>query len=375
MKITHFFLAVVLVFGLHACHGTGNPKLEKGMYAKIKTDKGDILLTLEFEKVPITVANFVSLAEGSNKNVAESLRGKKYYDGIKFHRVVPNFVIQGGDPDGTGEGGPGYSFEDEFPKDENGKLLFKHDSKGILSMANSGPDTNGSQFFITHRATPHLDGRHSVFGHVVEGLEVVDSIAQGDVMSKVQIIRVGRDAQRFDAAKIMDDYLKEFEKAKAQQVEAQKEAIEKLPETKAKAAAYFVEMKAKAKTLPSGLKIYTLEEGTGNKPTSEDKVKVNYAGYFPDGGLFDTSWEEIAKKYGQWDAGRSKRKQYAPFPAPYNNSARLVPGFKEGLLRMNYGEKALLFIPSHLGYGESGAGKVIPPNADLVFEVQIVDKQ
>lgn len=375
MKYFNVLLFVFALLSIESCHSLENSKLDDGLYAKIITDKGNILIKLEFEKVPITVANFVSLAEGNNKNVKESLRGRPYYDGLTFHRVVPNFVIQGGDPDGNGSGGPGYKFQDEFPKDDEGKLLFTHYKAGTLSMANAGPGTNGSQFFITHKETPHLDGKHSVFGYVVEGLEVVNAIAQGDVIKKIEILRIGKKAKSFEAAKLIDETLKADEERLVKEAEVQKKALEDLPKTMEAKANFFKEAKLKAKTLASGLKLYVTEEGTGEKPESTAQVLVNYAGYFTDGNLFDTNWADIAKTYGKYNANRAQQNGYRPFPAPYNNEARLIPGFREGLLQMNYGDKALLFIPSHLGYGETGAGNVIPPNTDLVFEIQIVNQK
>ncbi len=175
-------------------------KKETGIFAEIETNKGKILIQLEYQKAPITVANFIALSEGTNSEVKdEKLKGKPFYDGLKFHRVIADFMIQGGDPAGNGSGGPGFSFKDEFTD-------LKHDKPGILSMANSGPKTNGSQFFITHKATPWLDGKHTVFGNVVTGMDVVNSIAQDDVIVKITIIRKGSEAKKFDAAKIFTDY-------------------------------------------------------------------------------------------------------------------------------------------------------------------------
>jgi cyclophilin family peptidyl-prolyl cis-trans isomerase len=181
-------------------------KKQEGIFDEFNTTKGKIVVELEFKKTPITVANFVSLAEGKNTKADAKFKGKPYYNGLKFHRVIADFMIQGGCPDGTGASGPGYKFDDEIVSD------LKHSGKGILSMANAGPATNGSQFFITHKATPWLDGKHTVFGHVVSGLEIVDKIAQDDVMTSVKIIRVGKEAKKFNAEKIFADYFinKEF---------------------------------------------------------------------------------------------------------------------------------------------------------------------
>lgn len=173
------------------------PKLEKGLYAELETSKGIILIKLAMDSVPLTVANFVGLAEGKIKNNAKA-SGVPYYDSLKFHRVIANFMIQGGDPEGTGRGGPGYSFKDEFVPQ------YKFTGPGILAMANSGPGTNGSQFFITHVATPWLDNRHTIFGFVVTGQNVVDAIQQDDIIKHVKIIRVGKPAKKFKAAKVFE---------------------------------------------------------------------------------------------------------------------------------------------------------------------------
>ncbi len=358
MKIVKILVIAFLALTF-SCKPTKYTNLEKGLYANMHTNKGDILLKLEFEKVPVTVGNFVSLADGTNTYVTDSLKGKPYYNGVLFHRVVKNFVIQGGDPTGTGEGDPGYKFMDEFPKDENGNLLLKHDRAGILSMANSGPSTNGSQFFITLRATPKLDGKHSVFGSVVKGQDVVNSIVQNDTILEVEIVKIGASAKRFNAAKAFSDGYEVFAK----------KVLEASAKTKREIEAY----REKATELPSGLKMYIIETKNGISPKKGVKVTVNYAGYFTDGKLFDTSFKDVAKAYGVYSEVRDKQHGYAPFTTVYSSEARLIPGFKEGLQQLKIGDKAMLFIPAHLGYGAQGAGNVIPPNTDLVFVVELVD--
>ena len=359
---------LIVMLSLSSCKSTKYNDLDDGLYADVQTSKGDIVLKLEYEKTPITVANFVSLAEGNNAYVDEKFKGKPFYDGLKFHRVVKDFIVQGGDPRGNGSGGPGYRFEDEFPMDDSGNLVLSHDAAGTLSMANPGPDSNGSQFFITHKETKFLDGRHTVFGHVIIGQDVVDSIQKDDVINKIEILRVGKSAKKFDAASVFNTYFKKIE-------EEQEELEKKKKETKEKFLKFVEDNEAKATVLPSGLKIISIKKGSAVKPKTGSKVQVYYAGYFTTGDLFDSNIKEVAQLQNKYDNVRDQRGGYKPFPMDYSPDAALIPGFREGLQQMNYGDKILVLIPSHLGYGEQGSRGVIPPNTDLIFELEIVDDQ
>ena len=358
-------IIIVLSLLVISCKPTKYADLDDGLYANMETNKGDILLKLEFEKTPVTVANFVSLATGTNKYVVGPLNGKKYYNGLIFHRVLKDFMIQSGDPKGTGEGDPGYQFSDEFPVDSIGNLLLKHDKVGILSMANSGPATNGSQFFITHKETSWLDGKHTVFGNVVSGQAVVDSIIQNDTIRNIEIITIGKVAKKFDAQKEFSSFYDKYQKEL-------KDKEEKMQLAAANTLAKINKYAAEAKELPSGLKLVITETKNGELPPKGSNVKVNYVGYFTDGRLFDTSYKEVAIAYGTYNEAKDKQNGYAPFTAIYGPDARLIAGFKEGLQKMKIGDKAMLFIPFHLGYGVQGAGNVVPPNTDLVFELELV---
>ena len=360
------------------------PATIEGIFATIATNKGDIVLELEYKKAPVTVANFITLAEGKNEFVTQkNLKGKPFFDGLKFHRVIKDFMIQGGDPSGNGSGGPGYAFKDEFTD-------LKHDKPGILSMANSGPTTNGSQFFITHKATPWLDGKHTVFGHVTEGMSIVNAIAQNDVVTKITIVRKGALAQKFDAPKVFADYFnnKSEDQKKQDLVNAENKAKQAAIEAEAKKAytekygpviaakkAYFTATKATATTTPSGLTYKITEKGTGVKPTNGTQFYFHYAGYFEDGTLFDSSYETVSKSYGKFDANRAAQNGYQAFPFEAGKKDGMIPGFIEGLENMAFGDKAVVFIPSNLAYGERGAGGVIPPNTTLVFELEMLEKQ
>ena len=360
------------------------PATIEGIFATIATNKGDIVLELEYKKAPVTVANFIALAEGKNTFVTQkNLKEKPFFDGLKFHRVIKDFMIQGGDPSGNGSGGPGYAFKDEFTD-------LKHDKPGILSMANSGPTTNGSQFFITHKATPWLDGKHTVFGHVTEGMSIVNAIAQNDVVTKITIVRKGALAQKFDAPKVFADYFnnKSEDQKKQDLVNAENKAKQAAIEAEAKKAytekygpviaakkAYFTATKATATTTPSGLTYKITEKGTGIKPTNGTQFYFHYAGYFEDGTLFDSSYETVSKSYGKFDANRAAQNGYQAFPFEAGKKDGMIPGFIEGLENMAFGDKAVVFIPSNLAYGERGAGGVIPPNTTLVFELEMLEKQ
>ena len=307
--------------------------MNDGLYAKFHTSKGEILVALEFEKTPGTVGNFVGLAEGNLENEAKP-QGNPYYDGLVFHRVIPDFMVQGGDPKGTGVGGPGYQFEDEIHPD------LKHDRPGILSMANAGPGTNGSQFFITHVATPWLDGKHTVFGHVVEGQDVVDAIKQGDKIEKLEIVREGDAAKNFNAV----ETFRLFNGAKAEREAAAKKQQEEL----------MGELSQGFEKTESGLRYKMVSEGNGKKAEKGKTVSVHYKGMLADGTVFDSSY---------------KRKQPIDFPL---GKGHVIEGWDEGIQLLKEGDKARFVIPSHLGYGSRGAGGVIPPNATLVFDVELM---
>jgi peptidyl-prolyl cis-trans isomerase A (cyclophilin A) len=306
----------------------------EGIYAKFETTKGVILVELTHKKTPGTVGNFVSLAEGTQTNNHKK-EGEPYYNGLKFHRVIPDFMIQGGCPQGTGVGGPGYQFDDEFHPE------LKHNKAGTLSMANAGPATNGSQFFITHGTTDWLDGKHTVFGYVVEGQEIVDQIAQGDLIQSLTIERHGVEAQAWDALKAFESFKSSGEERKKAAAEAAEKALASLTDGMEKTA--------------SGLYYQITKEGAGAPPEKGAKVAVHYRGTLTDGTVFDSSYQ---------------RNQPIEFAV---GVGQVIPGWDEGIMLLKKGGAAKLVIPSDLAYGSQGAGGVIPPDATLVFEVELVD--
>ncbi|MHC0440930.1 MULTISPECIES: peptidylprolyl isomerase [Flavobacterium] len=308
--------------------------MENGIYAKFNTSKGSILVKLTHDLTPGTVGNFVALAEGNMENKVKP-QGQKFYDGLNFHRVIADFMIQGGCPKGTGTGDPGYKFDDEFIPS------LKHDRPGVLSMANSGPGTNGSQFFITHVPTPWLDGKHTVFGHVVEGQDVVDAVAQGDALETLEIIRVGEEAEKWNA-------IEAFISLKGARMK--REAA-----LKAESEAKMEQLAAGFDRTESGLRYKMIQKGEGKRAEAGKTVSVHYEGSLENGKVFDSSYPR--KKPIEFKLG----------------IGQVIEGWDEGIALLQVGDKARFVIPSDLAYGPSGAGGVIPPNATLVFDVELMD--
>jgi FKBP-type peptidyl-prolyl cis-trans isomerase len=312
--------------------------MKEGLYAEIQTNKGKILLDLEFEKCPMTVANFIGLAEGTIPN-KEKKKAVPYYDGLKFHRVIDNFMVQGGCPKGSGVGGPGYNFPDEFHPE------LKHISPGILSMANSGPGTNGSQFFITHIATDWLDNKHTVFGNVINGMDIVNSIKQDDILENITINRVGDAAIKFDAPTIFANKVKNFEEN--QQEKQKKEAMKVLVQIN--------EKYPNARTTESGLIIANEIKGEGMEALAGKVVSVHYTGRLMNGTVFDSSV----------DRGE---------PIEFTlGSGMVIKGWDEGIAELKVGGKATFIIPHHLAYGDNGHPPIIPAKSTLEFDVELID--
>ena len=308
--------------------------MQDGLYAKFNTNKGTILVNLEFEKTPGTVGNFVALAEGNMENSAKP-QGTPYYDGLKFHRVIQDFMVQGGCPQGTGTGNPGYKFDDEFHPD------LKHSGPGVLSMANAGPGTNGSQFFITHIATDWLDGNHTVFGNVIEGQDIVDTIAQGDEIETLEIVKVGAAAEKFNAI----EAFRTFEGAREKRIAEERAA--KAGELEKYAAGFEV--------TESVLRYQIIQKGDGAQAEKGKTVSVHYKGTLTDGTVFDSSY-----------------KRNAPIDFVLG-MGQVIAGWDEGVALLKVGDKARFVIPSDLAYGSRGAGGAIPPDANLIFDVELVN--
>jgi peptidyl-prolyl cis-trans isomerase A (cyclophilin A) len=334
-----------------------------GIYAKFETSKGNIYTLLEHKQTPLTVSNFVGLAEGTNSNTAKPL-GTPYFDGLIFHRIIPNFMIQGGCPLKNGSGDPGYSFGDEL--DQSGPLAKNGYKRGVLAMANRGPNTNGSQFFIMHNDYS-LPFSYAIFGHVVQGIEVVDSIASlprnpadrplneaNATINKVVILRKGKEAEAWDATKTFEAEKAGYDKKQADREAAAKAKAEADAAAQAKAdEAALVELSRGFQKTASGL-LYKIEaEGSGANPMATNTVKVHYEGKFLDGKVFDSSIQR-----GQ------------PIEFALN---QVIPGWTEGVQLIKRGGKIKLLIPPDLGYGKNGYPGAIPPNSWLQFYVELID--
>ena len=369
------------------------PDLEDGLYAEIVTSKDTMIAKLFYDKVPVTVANFVALAEGNHPMVDEVYKGKRFYDSLTFHRVMDQFMIQGGDPLGSGAGNPGYRFTADFDPS------LKHDKPGVLSMANSGNvNTNGSQFFITEVPDPSLDAFnedgtlkpcdqprvscHSVFGQLVKGIEVQDAISNVEVgrgnkpvtpvyMVEVNIIRKGSAAKAFNAAQVFESQLKDVEEdIQGLLSEGKRLKEEKMNAAIAETKPLLDEYMANATEFPSGLKKYLISSGTDEKPNTGQAAMIAYEGYFPDGRLFDSNVKAVAEKYGAFDARREAMGGYGATRMVVSPDAALIAGFKEAIATMTVGEKAFFYLPYHLAYGEGGRPG-IPPKSDLTFVLEM----
>ncbi len=338
-KIVLFFVLAFSILSFGGCDTMENSlkaiEGKDGVFAIIETTRGNIVLQLYYKETPLTVTNFVGLAEGT----LDAANGKPYYDGLKFHRVISkangdkqDFMIQGGDPTGTGMGGPGYRFADEIVPN------LKFSGPGVLAMANAGAGTNGSQFFITHVATPWLDGKHTIFGKVITGQNVVNKTLQNDVMKKITIVRQGEEAQKFTATQAdFDRIVKENENKARSQLEA-----------------YMDKYSTGFEKLDNGLRYKILKEGKGEKVGTGKKVTTKYKGYFVDGRVFDSTDMHDPIEF---ETGAGK----------------MIPGFDLMVQDMKLNEKRTVLLPPDLAYGERGAGRVIPPNTPIMFDIEVIE--
>ena len=319
-------------------------KGKDGLFAVLTTEKGQIVLELFFKETPMTVANFVGLAEGT----LDAAKGQPFYDGLLFHRVISDFMIQGGDPRGNGTGGPGYQFADEFVDG------FIFDKPGKLAMANSGANTNGSQFFITHVPTDWLNYKHTIFGQVVTGQNIVDAVEQGDHIESLQIVRQGAEAEKFIVTQ------ESFNKLKA---EGDKKAANFAKEQAEREAKRQQEM---LKEITKGFEkskegvFFKIEEaGSGEKVGKGKNVTVGYMGYLVDGTVFDFTKEFLPQGHD---------------PLSFKTGAgQMIPGFDYMVQDMKKGEVRKTVIPPALAYGERGYPGVIPGNAYLCFDIKVLD--
>lgn len=373
MVLKKYLYKIILYFSLILTFSCQNkyPDLEDGIYAEFITNKGVMVAKLYYQEAPNTVANFISLAEGTNTLVDSIYKGKKFYNSTIFHVVIDSFIIQGGDPTETGQGNAGYWFDDEFAPN------LRHDKPGVLGMANDGPKTNGSQFYITETANPFLDNVHSIFGELVLGLDVLDSISnvktseiddrplEDITLEEVNIIKKGVKAKTFDAAHTFINHFAELERLEDKRIKKEQNI---LLATKKK----FDPLQKSSIQLSSGLQYVITKKGTGEKLTENTKVLVNYSVYFDDGKLLQTSKLDVAKSLDVVDEERKIKNGYQPIKADLSANAKMITGFKEGLQQLSVGDKATLFIPYYLAYGDTG-NAIIPPNSNLIFEVEVLE--
>lgn len=351
VKILFFFTLLVIFIT-----GCTTEKYPEGIYAELETSKGEIVLLLEFEKTPMTVANFAGLAEGTIRNTAFP-DGKPYFDGTKFHRVVPGHVIQAGEPNTDSGEGPGYTFPNEIYSG------LSHKDAGALGMANGGPHTNSCQFYITLGDRSYLDGDYTVFGRVLEGMDVVDNIVQGDEVIKIKIVRIGKKAKRFLTDTKTFEELVRLAGERVLREEEQK---------KKKEEDFILENWPEAVTTASGLKYVVIKEGEGKIPEKGSKIRVIYQGRFIDGEKFHSTDDRGIP-------GSSKENEPFLFEVGGRN---VNPGFDEAVAQMKKGEKRILIVPADLAYGRSGfyaqekKGEkrfIISPNTSLIYEVEVLD--
>lgn len=336
-RMKNIAAACLLAACVISCNRAGAAGLPDGLYARLTTVKGEVMIQLEYQKAPLTVGSFVGLAEGT----LDASKGKKYFDGLTFHRVVADFVVQSGDPKGDGSGNPGYEFPNEIASD------LKFDAEGIVGMANAGPNTNGSQFFITMKAAPNLDGGYTIFGKVVQGMDVVKKIAQGDKLVKIEVLRNGSAARSFKADQAS------FNSRLAPLVASIKKAADD------KRAADVAAIKQRWPDLVSdadGIYQKTLKPGSGATPTAGQTVSVSYKGMLVSGQVFDQS-------------------DFHGGPVDFQvGVGKIIPGWDKVVMQMQKGEKRMVVIPPELAYGSRGTpGGPIAPDSFLAFEVELVN--
>ena len=363
---------IIILINLVSCTKDKYPDLKEGVYAEITTNKGVIITKLEFEKTPITVANFILLSEGKHPYIKEEFKNKNFYDGLSFQ--LNGMLVQSVNPKSTNNQ-LGYTFEDELPTGNEGDFLFTHNKAGILSMANFGRNTNSTSFFITLNEAPTLDGKYTVFGNVVKGMDVLKKLSTNDKIVKVVIIRKGKSANNFNALNTFKTYYKALSEKKDKEYAKIKKKTDRAKKAKKQMRNFIFNNKKLAKTYPSGLRMLITKKGTENKPKKDSQVYVDFAGFLEDGSLFGTTVLKTAEIFNQYDEQFDQDNKYHPIIMLYSNKAKLIKGLKEGLQKMQYGEKAMLFIPAKLAYGKKGDGYKVPPNTDLVIEVEILDKK